>query len=197
MTGVQSAFADLREKIDGTVSMPGDAGYATAVSIWNGVIQRRPAVVVSCSSTDDVVAALGSARACGLEVSVRGGGHGYAGHCVCDGGVMIDLTPMKSISVDASARRAVCGGGTTWGELDAATQEYGLAVPGGFISTTGVVGLVVDRRTNPEIARELFLSVKTIETHLRSIFRKLDVSSRHEVARVMERAARDEVSSAR
>ena len=143
MTGVQSAFGDLREKIDGMVSMPGEAGYATAVSIWNGVIQRRPAVVVSCSSTDDVVAALGSARACGLEVSVRGGGHGYAGHCVCDGGVMIDLTPMKSIAVDASARRAVCGGGTTWGELDAATQEHGLAVPGGFISTTGVAGLTL------------------------------------------------------
>jgi FAD/FMN-containing dehydrogenase len=143
MTGVQSGVEALRGTVDGMVSKPGEATYNTAVSIWNGVIERRPAVVVSCASSGDVAAALAFARDRGLEVSVRGGGHNYAGHAVCDGGVMVDLTPMKSVVVDAPLRRAVCGGGTTWGELDAATQEHALAVPGGFISTTGVAGLTL------------------------------------------------------
>jgi FAD/FMN-containing dehydrogenase len=143
MTGVQSGVEALKGTIAGTVAIPGDAAYDTAVAIWNGVIERRPGVVVSCVSNDDVAAALSFARARGLEVSVRGGGHNYAGNALCDGGLMIDLTPMKSIVVDAQARRVVCGGGTTWGELDAATQEHGLAVPGGFISTTGVAGLTL------------------------------------------------------
>jgi FAD/FMN-containing dehydrogenase len=143
MTGVQSGVEALRGTVDGMVSKPGEAPYNTAVSIWNGVIERRPAVVVSCASSGDVAAALAFARDRGLEVSVRGGGHNYAGHAVCDGGVMVDLTPMKSVVVDAPLRRAVCGGGTTWGELDAATQEHALAVPGGFISTTGVAGLTL------------------------------------------------------
>src|SRR5205814_7303402 len=79
----------------------------------------------------------------GLEVSVRGGGHNYAGFALSDGGMMIDLTPMKAVSVDPHRRRATCGGGTTWGELDVATQEHGLAVPGGFVSRTGVAGLTL------------------------------------------------------
>jgi FAD/FMN-containing dehydrogenase len=133
----------LRGAIDGDVSLPGETAYDAAVSIWNGVIERRPAVVVSCVSSADVVAALAFATEEGLEVSVRGGGHNYAGHALCDGGLMVDLTPMKSVVVDAARRRVVCGGGTTWGELDAATQEHGLAVPGGFISTTGVAGLAL------------------------------------------------------
>jgi FAD/FMN-containing dehydrogenase len=143
MTGVQSVVGTLRGAIDGMVSTPGEEAYDTAVSIWNGVIERRPAVVASCTSGGDVAASLAFAQDHGLEVSVRGGGHNYAGHAVCDGGLMIDLTPMKSVVVDAPARRVVCGGGTTWGELDAATQEHGLAVPGGFISTTGVAGLTL------------------------------------------------------
>ena len=143
MTGVQSGVESLRATVDGMVWTPGEPAYDTAVSIWNGVIKRRPAVVVSCASSSDVAAALAFARDRGLEVSVRGGGHNYAGHAVCEGGLMVDLTPMKSVVVDAAARRVVCGGGTTWGELDAATQEHGLAVPGGFISTTGVAGLTL------------------------------------------------------
>jgi FAD/FMN-containing dehydrogenase len=143
MTGVRSAVETLREAVDGMVSTSGEPSYDTAVSIWNGVIKRRPAVVVSCASSGDVAAALAFASDRGLEVSVRGGGHNYAGHAVCDSGVMIDLSPMKAVVVDGAARRVVCGGGTTWGELDAATQEHGLAVPGGFISTTGVAGLTL------------------------------------------------------
>src|SRR4051794_33317345 len=127
----------------GVVCEPGEVGYAEAIDVWNGAVSRRPAVVVRCRTEADIAAALGFAQREGLEVSVRGGGHNYAGFALTDGGLMIDLTPMKAIAVDASAKRARCGGGTTWGELDAATQEHGLAVPGGFISRTGVAGLTL------------------------------------------------------
>lgn len=127
----------------GSACEPGSAGYDEAVAIWNGAINRRPALVVRCASDGDVSAALAFARSAGLEVSVRGGGHNYAGSSLTDGGVMIDLSPMKAVSVDAAARRATCGGGTTWGELDEATQAHGLAVTGGFISNTGVGGLTL------------------------------------------------------
>jgi hypothetical protein len=136
-------FDTFRANFTGVVSQAGESAYDDAVNIWNGAITRRPAVVASCASSDDVAAALAFARQQGLEVSVRGGGHNYAGFALCDDGLMIDLTPMKSVSVDATARRARCGGGTTWGALDAATQAHGLALPGGFISLTGVAGLTL------------------------------------------------------
>src|SRR6478672_8200241 len=139
MTGLD--VGSLRGAVSGVVSLPGEAAYDAAVAIWNGVIERRPTVVASCRTSDDVAAALAFARGAGLEVSVRGGGHGYAGLALTDGGLMVDLSPMKAVGVDPEARRAQCGGGVTWGELDAATQEHGLAVPGGFISTTGIAGL--------------------------------------------------------
>ncbi len=137
------AVDTLRMDFTGVVSQAGESAYDNAVNIWNGAIARRPAVVASCASSTDVAAALAFAQQQGLEVSVRGGGHNYAGFALCDDGVMIDLTPMKSVSVDATARRARCGGGVTWGALDAATQAHGLAVPGGFISLTGVAGLTL------------------------------------------------------
>ncbi len=126
-----------------TLCEPGEPGYDEAVRIWNGAITRRPSVVVRCAADLDVAAALRYAQGAGLEVSVRGGGHNYAGFALTDGGLMIDLTPMKSITVDPDARRVRCDGGATWGELDAATQEHGLAVTGGFISHTGVAGLTL------------------------------------------------------
>jgi FAD/FMN-containing dehydrogenase len=121
----------------------GEPGYAEAVNIWNAAITRRPSVVVRCVQDSDVVAALSFARAGSLEVSVRGGGHNYAGSALTEGGLMIDLTPMKTVSVDPAARRATCGGGATWADLDGATQEHGLAVTGGFVSRTGVAGLTL------------------------------------------------------
>ena len=133
----------LRIGFTGVVSEPGDSAYDQAVTIWNGAITRRPAAVASCANGTDVAAALAFAQERRLEVSVRGGGHNYAGFALCEGGLMIDLTPMSSVSVDAAARRAKCGGGTTWAALDAATQADGLAVPGGFISHTGVAGLTL------------------------------------------------------
>jgi len=144
MTNItDDAIAQLLSAMSGGVSRLGDAGYDEAVRIWNGAITRRPAVVASCADSADVVAALAFALRERLEVSIRGGGHNYAGFALCDDGLMIDLTPMKTVSVDADARRAKCGGGTTWGEFDAATQVHGLAVTGGFISHTGVAGLTL------------------------------------------------------
>ena len=140
---VDGAIAELQKSVGGTVAEPGQTGYDDAVNIWNAACSRRPAVVVSCTSTEDVAAALAFAQEQGLEVSVRGGGHNYAGFALCDDGLMIDLTPMKTVTVDPEARTARCGGGTTWGEFDAATQAHGLATPGGFISRTGVAGLTL------------------------------------------------------
>ena len=138
-----SSLEALQSVMGGQVSRPGEAGYDEAVNIWNAAITRRPSVVTSCASASDVAQALSFAHREGLEVSVRGGGHNYAGFALTEGGLMIDLTPMKAVTVDAAAQRARCGGGTTWGELDAATQAHGLAVPGGFVSRTGVAGLTL------------------------------------------------------
>ncbi len=144
MTDTNAAsFAPLRAALKGVVAAPGEPAYDEAVNIWNGAITRRPAAVARCETSDDVASALRFAVERGLEVSVRGGGHNYAGYALTDGGLMIDLTPMKYVHVDPAARRATCGGGTTWAEFDAATQEHGLATPGGFISHTGVAGLTL------------------------------------------------------
>ncbi|MEV0109737.1 FAD-binding oxidoreductase [Nocardia sp. NPDC050799] len=133
----------LRQRCRGEVLLPGDEGYERARVVWNGNVDRHPSVLVRCERTEDVVAALSFARDCELEVSVRGGGHSFAGFGLSEGGVTIDLTMMRSVVVDSSARRARCGGGTTWAELDAAGQRYGLAVPGGMVSHTGVAGLTL------------------------------------------------------
>jgi len=144
MANITTSMVDeLRANVSGTVAQPGESSYDEAVNIWNASCARRPAIVARCTSSADVAAALRFARQQSLVVSVRGGGHNYAGGALCDDGLMIDLTPMKAVSVDAGARRAKCGGGTTWGELDAATQAHGLAIPGGFISRTGVAGLTL------------------------------------------------------
>lgn len=140
--GVEGLDA-FRAELSGVLGLPGEPEYDEAVNIWNAAIGRRPALVARCASSRDVSAAVGFARRQGLEISVRGGGHNYAGCSLCDGGLMIDLTPMKAVRVDPDAKRARCGGGTTWGEFDAATQAHGLAVPGGFISRTGVGGLTL------------------------------------------------------
>jgi FAD/FMN-containing dehydrogenase len=140
---VHDDISGLRGQFHGTVLSAVDADYEAARHVWNGAIDRKPAIIARCADEADIAAALRFAREHGLQVSVRGGGHNYGGYAVCDDGLMIDLSSLKQIQVHPAARRAACGGGTTWGELDAATQAHGLAVTGGFISTTGVAGLTL------------------------------------------------------
>ncbi|HEY3108085.1 MAG TPA: FAD-binding oxidoreductase [Chloroflexota bacterium] len=133
----------LRAELAGEVLLPNDSAYGEARSIWNGAIDRRPAAVVRCATAEDVAAAIGFARSRGLEIAVRGGGHNFAGFASCEGGLMISLSGLRGVAVDVDARRAVCGGGATWGDVDAATQEHGLATVGGFVSHTGIAGLTL------------------------------------------------------
>jgi FAD/FMN-containing dehydrogenase len=135
----------LRGSFAGHLVTGADADYdaVRAACVWNGDIDRRPAVIAQATSPDDVAAALALARANGREVSVRGGGHNFSGSCIADDAVMIDLGPMSDVRVDPAAKRAWCGGGARWAQLDAATQAHGLATPGGFISHTGVAGLTL------------------------------------------------------
>jgi FAD/FMN-containing dehydrogenase len=131
---------DLAGRVSGTVLTSDDDGYHDARKVHNGLIDRNPAVIVRCRSAEDVVAALGFARANGLEVSVRGGGHNVAGRAVGDGVVMIDLAEMTRADVDPDARTIVAGGGLLWAWLNDAAAAHGLGVTGGAISTTGVAG---------------------------------------------------------
>jgi FAD/FMN-containing dehydrogenase len=131
------------EGISGRVLTPDGDGYDEARKIHNALIDRRPAVIVRCRSTDDVSAAVRFARASGLEITIRGGGHNVAGRCIAEGALMIDLAEMKNADVDPEARTVRADGGLTWAELNAANAEHGLAVTGGAISTTGIAGLTL------------------------------------------------------
>src|SRR5256885_9108244 len=113
--------------LGGALLRPGADGYDEARSIFNGMIDRHPALIARCASPGDVVKAVRFAREHALVVSVRGGGHNVAGNAICDGGLMIDLTPMKGMQVDPSARRARAQGGVTWRDFDRETQVFGLA----------------------------------------------------------------------
>jgi len=127
----------------GEIVLPGDAAFDGHRSVWNAMVDRRPAIIARCESATDVAAALAFGRAEGLEIGVKGGGHGVAGHCVPEGGLMVDLAPMGSVEVDVEARRARVGGGALLGSLDRATEPHGMATTAGNVSHTGVGGLTL------------------------------------------------------
>src|SRR4029077_8214578 len=139
----ERAVQGFAKSLSGRLLLRGDDGYDAARAIWNRAIDRRPALIARCAGADDVVSAIRFAREHDLLVSVRGGGHNVTGPAVCEGGLMIDLSPMKAARVDAEPRRLVAGPGLSWGELDGATQRHGLATTGGIISSTGVAGLTI------------------------------------------------------
>jgi len=134
---------DLSGRVSGRVLRPTDDGYDAARRVHNGLVDRAPAVIVRCRSAADAAAAVRFARAAGLDICVRGGGHNVAGRAVVDGAVMIDLAEMKGATVDTGAGTVRAEGGLNWAELNAATAEHGLAVTGGAISTTGIAGLTL------------------------------------------------------
>jgi len=139
----EGAFQTLKANFRGPLLRPGDLEYDQTRKVWNGMIDRRPALIARCLGAADVIAAVNFAREQELVVAVRGGGHNVAGSAVCDGGLMIDLSLMRGVQVDAKARTARVQGGTTWGDVDRETQIFGLATPGGQISVTGVAGLTL------------------------------------------------------
>ena len=135
--------ADLDRSMTGSVLRHGDEGYDESRTIWNAMIDKSPAFIARCESTADVKHAVDFARHHGLLLAVRGGGHNIAGNAVCDGGMMIDLSPMNFVRVDKDSKIAQVGPGSTLGDVDRETQAHGLATPTGINSTTGIAGLTL------------------------------------------------------
>jgi hypothetical protein len=139
----EEVVATFTASLRGQLIRAGDTGYDAARTIWNGMIDRRPALIARCTGVADVIHGVTFAREHHLPLAVRGGGHNVAGHAVCDGGLVLDLSEMKSVRVDPVRRTARAEPGLTWGEFDHETQAFGLATTGGQISTTGIAGLTL------------------------------------------------------
>jgi FAD/FMN-containing dehydrogenase len=137
------AIHAFKERLRGQVVCPSDNGYDAARKVWNGCIDRHPTFIAFCANDGHVLASVRFAREHELLVAVRGGGHNVAGTAVCDDGLVIDLSLMKAIEVDATHRIARAQGGVLWRELDRATQAFGLAVPGGTDSEVGIAGVTL------------------------------------------------------
>ena len=135
------AVSALQSAISGALLRPLDSGYDSARRVFNAMIDRRPALIARCARVADVIHGVNFARENGLALSIRGGGHSVAGDAVCDGGLMLDLSQLKAVQVDPVDRIARAQPGLTLGELDAATQGFGLATPLGVVSMTGIAGL--------------------------------------------------------
>lgn len=135
--------ATLQSQFRGTMIRPGDQAYEATRMVWNGMIDRRPAIILQPAGPEDVIVAVNLARRSGLPLAVRGGGHNAAGLSVSDGGIMIDLSSMRAVEVDPGNRTAQAQGGATWGDVDRATSAHGLATTGGLISSTGIGGLTL------------------------------------------------------
>lgn len=143
MADTRPGFTHWDRQFEGRLLSPGTDEYESSRRLWNGMVDKKPALIARCMSSSDVRTAVKLARAQDLAVSVRGGGHGVAGTAVADGGLMIDLSQMKRVSVDPAAREATADPGVLWGEFDRATQAHGLATTGGQVSHTGLAGLTL------------------------------------------------------
>ena len=139
----KEALKSLRSGLTGITFVPEDEGYAEAKVIWNGTITKQPAVIVTCKGVADVITAVDFARDQGLGISVRGGGHHVAGSSLIDGGLVVDLSQMREVTIDAAKQTVRAEGGAQIGDVDRATQPHGLAVPLGLVSETGVAGLTL------------------------------------------------------
>jgi FAD/FMN-containing dehydrogenase len=139
----ESIIEQFDSKLRGELLRPSDPAYEQARLVWNGLINKRPALIARCAGVGDVIDSVNFARENDLLVAVRGGGHNVAGYAVCDGGLVIDLSPMKGIRVDPERRTVRAEGGVTWADLDRETQVFGLATPGGEVSITGIAGLTL------------------------------------------------------
>lgn len=140
---LQQSITEFRTQFRGAVIEPGDAAYEEARKVYNGMIDRKPRLIAQCTDTADVMAAVRMASANALRVSIRGGGHNAAGLGVCDEGLVIDLSQIRFVRVDPVTRTVLVGAGSTWADVDHATHAFGLAVPSGVISSTGVAGLTL------------------------------------------------------
>jgi len=137
-------FSTLEQQVGNRLILPGDSRYDETRKVWNAAIDKKPAAIVVCRSEEDVKAAVQFAREKNLSISIRGGGHHVGGFAVCNDGLMIDLSQMRKVKVDAERRVAIVEGGTTLGDIDTETQKHGLATPTGTISETGVAGLALN-----------------------------------------------------
>jgi FAD/FMN-containing dehydrogenase len=168
-----SILATLDSRFAGELIRPDDPGYDEARQLFNGSIDKRPALIARCTGREDVQAALAHAREHDLVVAVRGGGHSTAGYSSCDDGIVIDTGAMKNVDIDVEARTGRFGAGLTWGELDAATQQHGLAVTGGRVTHTGIAGLTlgsgsgwIDRKLGPTCESLISAEVVTADGRL-------------------------------
>lgn len=143
----------LRCTLRGELLTAGTPEYDAARTLWNGMIDKRPALIVRCRGAADVITAVNFAREHGLLLSARGGGHNVAGLALCDGGLTIDLSLMRGIRVDAAGRTVRAEGGVTWGELDREALSFGLATTGGMVSSTGIAGLTLGGGLGWQMAR--------------------------------------------
>ena len=148
------AVAELAARLDGEVLTDGHTDYEFSRRVWNGMIDKRPALIVRCASTSDVAAALEFAREQRLGLAVRGGGHNVAGTAVAEGGVVVDLSRMRDVRVDLSRRSVTVQGGATWADVDRETQPFALATPGGVVSETGVAGLALSGGVSSQRRRD-------------------------------------------
>ncbi len=139
----EKSIKQLRSSLRGSLLQPGDEGYDAARRVWNAKIDRRPALIARCAGVADVIQSVNFARAHGLRVSVRGTGHNVAGYAVCDHGLMIDMSALKGIRVDAAKRTVRAQAGVTWSELDHETQAFGMATTGAHVSTVGIAGVTL------------------------------------------------------